>query len=314
MTTSPRLTPRAAKAPESPAERAKSSPKWCLRQLAVGVDLDQRRPREGKAFDHVLDEVHAAAVCRQDAGAAQASEMPKRSWKRRSGRGAHQFHSPSRRISEGHEQGADDGRVEDHADRDADRDLLHEEDRADPEGEEDDGDADRGGGDHPAGLADPDRDRLLVVVAEVVLLLDPRHDQHRVVGREAEDDREEEDQAGHLDRRRALVVEEAVEQPFLEGGTTIPRVAARVSAFISSVFSGRITEPVSRKRISRVAIATIATTSGRWSIRLCFWSMNPAVLPETRAAVAAGGGRSRIAWTVSWAAAETAGSARAKLA
>ena len=41
----------------------------------------------------------------------------------------------------------------------------------------------------------------------------------------------------------------------------------------------------------------IATTSGACSIRLCFWSMKPAVLPETRAAVAPGGPRSRIAVT-----------------
>ena len=37
---------------------------------AVGGDLDQRRPRRGKAFDHVLDEVHA----RQSA--AQRGESP----------------------------------------------------------------------------------------------------------------------------------------------------------------------------------------------------------------------------------------------
>jgi hypothetical protein len=46
----------------------------------------------------------------------------------------------------------------------------------------------RGGGDHAAGAADPDGDRLLVAVAEVVAFLDPCHHQHRVVGGEAEDD------------------------------------------------------------------------------------------------------------------------------
>ena len=59
ITTSPRRTPRAAKAPESPAERAKSSPKWWSAPAALGVDLDQRRLRRRKAFEHVLDEVHA---------------------------------------------------------------------------------------------------------------------------------------------------------------------------------------------------------------------------------------------------------------
>ena len=57
----------------------------------------------------------------------------------------------------------------------------------------------------------------LVALAEVVLLLDPRHHKHRVVGRETEDHGEEEDQAGHLDRRRSRVVEEAVEPSLLEG-------------------------------------------------------------------------------------------------
>ena len=58
----------------------------------------------------------------------------------------------------------------------------------------------------------------------------------------------------------------------------------------------------------------IAISSGRWSARLCFWSMKPAVLPETSARVAAGGARSRIAFTVSCDSSETAGPASAKLA
>ena len=95
--------------------------------------------------------------------------------------------------------------------------CLMKKTRADAEGEEDDGDRQRGGGDHAAGAADADRDRLLVAVAEVVLLLDPRHHQHRVVGGEAEDHGEEEDEAGHLDRRRAGVVERRVEPAVLEG-------------------------------------------------------------------------------------------------
>ena len=81
---------------------------------------------------------------------------------RRSGFGAHQFHSPKQAHQRGDEQGADDRRVDHHAEGHPDRDLLDEEDGADAEGEEDDGDRQRGGGDHPAGAADADRDRLLV--------------------------------------------------------------------------------------------------------------------------------------------------------
>ena len=68
ITTSPRSTPRAAKAPESPAERAISSPKCQSRRFALGVDGDDPQPRGGGSFHHVLDEVHG----RQSAAAAAA--------------------------------------------------------------------------------------------------------------------------------------------------------------------------------------------------------------------------------------------------
>ena len=175
----------------------------------------------------VLDSVAGRGVA---PSSGSASEKPKRSWRRRSGRGAHQFHSPNRRISEGTSRARTIVASSSTPTAIADRDLLHEEDGADAEGEEDDGDRQRGRGDHAAGAADPDRHRLLVAVAEVVLLLDPRHHQHRVVGGEAEDDGEEEDQAGHLDRGRAGVVEEAVEPALLEGEDDDARASRRASA------------------------------------------------------------------------------------
>ena len=49
--------------------------------------------------------------------------------------------------------------------------------------------------------------------------------------------------------------------------------------------------------MTRVVAAMIATSSGRCSTRLCFWSRKPAVLPETSAVVAAGGVSARIAST-----------------
>jgi hypothetical protein len=60
------------------------------------------------------------------------------------------------------------------------------------------------------------RDGILVRGAGIARLLDPREDEDRVVGGEAEDHGEQEDQADHLDRRRPAVVEHSVEPPLLE--------------------------------------------------------------------------------------------------
>ena len=58
ITTSPRRTPRAAKAPESPAERANSSPKWWSRRSPSASTSISARPRGRESLHHVLDEVH----------------------------------------------------------------------------------------------------------------------------------------------------------------------------------------------------------------------------------------------------------------
>ena len=94
----------------------------------------------------------------------------------------------------------------------------------------------------------------------------------------------------------------------------MPRVAPSVSEFITSVFSGSSTEPVSRKRTITVVRAMIATTSGACSSRLCFWSMKRAELPETSTVALPGGWRSRISRTASCEAPERAGWERAKFA
>ena len=51
-------TPRAANAPESPADIAISSPKCQTRRLAVARDREQRRLRRREALEQVLDQVH----------------------------------------------------------------------------------------------------------------------------------------------------------------------------------------------------------------------------------------------------------------
>ena len=70
---------------------------------------------------------------------------------------------------------------------------------------------------------------------------------------------------------------------------------------------GRTTEPVIRKRMTRVATTTIASAIGRWLARLVWKSMKSAVAPPTRTVVPGGGCSSRIAFTVSWLASEAKG-------
>ena len=65
MTTSPRPTPRAAKAPESPADIAISSPKCQTRRSPSRSSRQQRGLRaRGKRLEQVRDQVHGRIVCR----------------------------------------------------------------------------------------------------------------------------------------------------------------------------------------------------------------------------------------------------------
>ena len=80
--------------------------------------------------------------------------------------------------------------------------IFAEHGLAQHEGEED-GDHDRGaGGDDPGGLGQPVGDGERVVAGPVVLLLDPRQQEHLVVHGEAEQDREDPDRQLDRDRRR----------------------------------------------------------------------------------------------------------------
>jgi hypothetical protein len=85
-----------------------------------------------------------------------------------------------------HEQGADDRSIDQNRRGLREPDLLHEEDRAAREREEHDGQHHGRGGDDATGPLDPERDRRLVVLAGVVVLLDPREHEHRVVRRQTE--------------------------------------------------------------------------------------------------------------------------------
>ena len=122
MTTSPRRTPRAAKAPESPAERAISSPKCQSRRLpsASTATIPSREAGERSITSSTKFTRGSLPQCcgGPEAGPLSSRRSAPRATLRRIGRlglgeaeallaggaagaGAHQFHSPKRRISEG---------------------------------------------------------------------------------------------------------------------------------------------------------------------------------------------------------------------
>ena len=157
-------------------------------------------------------------------------------------------------------------------------DLLDEDDLRGHEGADRDREQERGRGDDPAGALEPDRDRLGVGGAAVARLLDPREQEDAVVGREPEGDREQEERLRRLERRPGSCSRAGPRsRPSWKIRTRIPNTALRPSRFISSCFSGSTTEPVIRKRTTKVATATIASISGRCSTRLSWRSTKPAV-------------------------------------
>jgi hypothetical protein len=116
----------------------------------------------------------------------------------------------------GHEQGADDGRVEQDSRGGAESELLRDHDLRGEEGAERHGEEQRRRGDDPSGSLEPDRDRLRVVVTAVARLLDAREEEHAVVGREPEDDGEEEEELGRFEAALAREAEQALESSLLE--------------------------------------------------------------------------------------------------
>src|SRR5438128_1130445 len=63
--------------------------------------------------------------------------------------------------------------------------------------------------------------------------------------------------------------------------TRIPKVALRVSRFITSALTGRTTEPVARKRSTNVPIAITSSAKGKCQRRLWSSSSNSAPRPPT---------------------------------
>ena len=85
MTTSPRLTPRAASAPESPADIATSSPKCHTRRSPSPRDRQQGGLRRREALEQVLDQVHGDRSLPMRALTCRAARI---GWLANRGRGA----------------------------------------------------------------------------------------------------------------------------------------------------------------------------------------------------------------------------------
>ena len=115
------------------------------------------------------------------------------------------------------------------------------------------------------GALESDRDRLGVGGAVVAGLLDPREEEDRVVGREPEGDGEEQDRHRLLDRAAARSSRAGlrIDRPG-RSGRGGRRRRSRLSTFMISDLIGSITDPVIRKRITRVATTMIPKAIGRW--------------------------------------------------
>jgi hypothetical protein len=86
-----------------------------------------------------------------------------------------------------------------------------------------------------------------------------------------------------------------VNRPSWKMNTRMPVAVAAVSAFISSVLTGKITEPVSSHSTSRVTTTRIARASGRVAAIDAPWSAKSAAAPPT--STGTGAGRARTAST-----------------
>ena len=94
-----------------------------------------------------------------------------------------------------HQDHPDDGGVDEDGGCQSDAEHLAEDVLAEHEGEEHGDHHGGAGGDDPGGLGEPVGDGERVVAGLVVLLLDPRQQEHLVVHREPEQDREDPDRA-----------------------------------------------------------------------------------------------------------------------
>ena len=123
---------------------------------------------------------------------------------------------PGERHERRHQRQPDQGRVEDDSERQTQTEKLDERDSRDRERQERDGDEGGSRGHDPTGALQSDRDRLSVVAGAVVLLLDPRQQEHLVIHGEPEGDAEHEDRCRRVGQTGGGDAERACEVVLLE--------------------------------------------------------------------------------------------------
>ena len=114
--------------------------------------------------------------------------------------GSHQLASPSSSIVDGHDHHPDERGVDEDRAREPDAEQLDDDVVAEHERQEERAHDRGGGGDDARGGRQAVGDGLGVVAGAQVLLADPRQQEHLVVHREPEQDREHHDRQERLDR------------------------------------------------------------------------------------------------------------------
>ena len=203
--------PRAARAAGPPPTAGSATHREVVGASAASAGPRPRRssspqPRSGRRrVDHPADERVAAArghqlvVRRERTDRHQWVPMPIRSCSRRSGPGAHQFHSPSSVMVAGTSSIRTSVASIATATHQRDAGLLdHQHLGGHQPGEHDDHEQ-RRGRDDPAGPLQAGGHRLVVRQPEVVLLLDPGQQEHLVVHRQAEPEGQHQRRDGRLD-------------------------------------------------------------------------------------------------------------------
>ena len=221
----------AAAGPPPPPRRAPRPPRGSRRSgprptnQCSGAHARQRRRRAARA--PVSASKRARAVDARRRVTPRDSRSPIRSCSRASGRGAHQFHSPSSFISDGTSSARTIVASISTASAVPEPELLDEDHLRRHERADRDAEQDRGRGHDPAGPLQPDGHRLVVGQPAVARLLDPREQEHAVVGREPERDREQQDRLRGLQRALARVAEQALQPAVLEDQLEDPERGAQ---------------------------------------------------------------------------------------
>src|SRR5215207_364840 len=134
---------------------------------------------------------------------------------------------PEELHQRGHEQRPDQAGVDQHRQRRPDAVLLDEDDLRGREGADRNREEQRGGGHDPSRPLETGGYSLRALDSRVMRLLDPGEQEDAVVGRETEDDREQQDRHRLLERSLAAVIQQALQPAVLEDEDQDPEGGAQ---------------------------------------------------------------------------------------